>query len=348
MLPCALFFKAAHPRAAAFAALLAGVGGCQQDTGSPTAPEPTPSLALSSNTWTSKAPYPGIALQGMTAAHFPNAGGQSLVYLIGGVHRSGEEPAETGFPIKVYNAATNSWTVTATPVGVYSTNGVGAIGSKLYFSGGYSGEEDAILPIFTNRLWAYDVASGQVVRKADMPKYTAEGATGAIDGRLYVLAGQCEADRWPQAGSCKYQNTRKLFRYNPATNTWATRRPAPHVHRSGAAGVIDGKFYVAAGSGTRALDVYDPGTDMWKTLASMPTGGAATGTVLNGKLFVIAGSAAYTYNPRTNTWATVAAPKFSHDAVVRIRLDGGPHLLAVGGNHGSDLSIPNASELYTP
>jgi N-acetylneuraminic acid mutarotase len=285
----------------------------------------------------------------MSAAHFPNSAGQSLVYMIGGAFRPDDEPVQTGFNISVYNAATNTWTVrSGTRVDAYSMNGVGAIGNKLYFSGGYIGEEDAIFPIFTRRLWAYDVVTGQLIRRADMPKATAEGVTGAIDGRLYVLAGQCDADLRGQGASCEFQNTRRLFRYNPATNTWATRQPAPRVHRRAAAGVINGKFYVAGGFGTRALDVYDPVTNTWKTLASMPTGGAAIGTVHGGKLFVIVGSNAYSYNPGTNTWNTRAAPEFAHDAVVRVRINSNPFLVAVGGNHGAAPGTPNPTELYTP
>jgi N-acetylneuraminic acid mutarotase len=290
----------------------------------------------------------------MSAAHFPNSAGQSLVYLIGGAHRPGDEPVRTGFAIAIYNAATNNWTTTNDRVDAYSTNGVGAIGNKLYFSGGYIGEEDAIFPIFTRHVYAYDVVTGELVQKADMPKATAEGVTGAIGGQLYVLAGQCDSDGRGRGASCEFQDTRRLFRYNPATNTWATRQAAPHVHRNGAAGVINGKFYVAGGlanSGRRAvadLDVYDPATNTWKTLAPMPRGGAAIGTVLNGKLFVITGSNAYLYNPVTNTWSTRAAPEFAHDAVVRVRIDGDPFLLAVGGLHGEPPGTPNPTELYTP
>ncbi len=349
-----VFFGLNRARASVVAsALLVALGGCREDAGSPTAPEVAPSFALASNTWTEKAPKPGIPLEAMSAAHFPNSAGQSLVYLIGGAYRPGDEPVRTGFAIAIYNAATNTWATTDDKVGVFSTNGVGAIGNKLYFSGGYSGEEDGI-PIFSRGLWAYDVVTSQLTRKADMPKRTAEGVTGAIGGQLYVLAGQCDADARGQGASCKFQDTRRFFRYSPATNSWDARQAAPHVHRKGAAGVIDGKLYVAGGLanfGNRAvadLDVYDPATNTWKTLAPMPRGGAAIGTVLDGKLFVITGSNAYFYNPQTNTWTTRAAPEFAHDAVVRVRIDGDPFLLAVGGNHGPAPGTPNATELYTP
>lgn len=313
----------------------------------------TPSFAAASNTWTERAPFlVGSPRFGISAAHFPNSAGQSLVYVFGGTDDEGGTP----FGIAVYNAATNSWgEAPGGPfsVSVYQTNGVGAIGTRLYFSGGYN-SEDAGVPSFTNRTWAYDVVAGKLIRRADMPKFTAEGVTGVLDGKLYVLPGQCSTDRWPLPGYCETQDIRTLFRYNPATNSWATRRSAPHFHSGGAAGVIDGKFYVAGGVrnfGNQAvsdLDVYDPATNTWKTLAPMPKGGRAIGTVLDGKLFVVSGLDAYVYNPRTDKWSTIADPARGHDAVVRVRIDGNPHLLAVGGNHGPHQDIPNASELYTP
>jgi N-acetylneuraminic acid mutarotase len=108
------------------------------------------------------------------------------------------------------------------------------------------------------------------------------------------------------------------------------------------------KFYVAGGfnnfDGLAYLDVYDPATNTWSTLAPVPQAGRLIGAVLGGKLFVISGSGterrAYAYNPGNNTWKTRAAPKWDHDTLVWVTLDGLPYLLAVGG--------PNDSELYTP
>lgn len=279
----------------------------------------------------------------------PNAAGQSIVYVIGGTDGEGG----SGFGISVYNAATNTWTGGGEDKAyTFRSNGVGTIGSKLYFSGGYDyGTGDRVINWF---LWAYDPVAKRVIRKANMPKATADGVTGVIDGKLYVLPGTCSGERWPQPGYCETEDIRQLFRYNPATNTWTTRRSAPHFHRSGAAAVIDGKFYVAGGlknfgnQPVADLDVYDPATNTWKTLAPMPTGGAAIGTVMDGKLFVISGSRAHVYNPRTNRWISRSAPTWGHDAVVRIRIDGKPYLVAVGGNHGPYQDIPNPTELYTP
>ncbi len=339
------------------------LGACGENS-SPTQPEtevdPAPAAAtpaVASNTWTLKAAYPAVfGAIGVSAGVFPNAAGQSVVYTIGGTDGEGG----SGVQVVAYNVATNTWTGKGsdTRVYVFNTNGVGKIGNKLYFSGGrdYGNGYDAIV----GAVWAYDPAANTLTQKAGMPKATAEGITGVIDGKLYVLPGNCSYDNYPQPGYCETEPFRRLFRYNPATNYWATKRPAPHYHAHGAGGVINGKFFVAGGidnlgNPVAALDRYDPATDTWKTLAPLPSAGSARGAVLQGKLFVVVSGAtahrAYAYNPTTNTWSPKAAPKFAHPALVQVTLGGTPRLLAIGGVRrvpDPPYTVPVESELYTP
>jgi N-acetylneuraminic acid mutarotase len=191
-----------------------------------------------------------------------------------------------------------------------------------------------------------------MIMKADLPIFSAEGVTGVIDGKLYVLPGACDGNRYPLPGSCAEEPTRRFYRYDPATNTWATRHHAPHLHRDGAAAVIDGKFYVAGGidgshGPVASLDVYDPTTNSWRTLASIPTGGGpAQGAALQGQFYIVvqsfAGASAtnrtYAYNRATNQWKTRAAPSFV-GPVTRVALDGRSYLFMASGDH---------SALYTP
>jgi N-acetylneuraminic acid mutarotase len=186
-----------------------------------------------------------------------------------------------------------------------------------------------------------------------MPKATAEGVTGAIDGKLYVLPGICSNLNWPRDPRyCETEPTRQLYRYDPATNTWDTRRPAPNYHRGAGGAVLDGKFYVVGG-GTAALDVYDPRQNTWRTLAPIPTGGSGTATAIQGRLFVVTNGMsrdpsllrAYSYNPGTNTWKALAAPPGAM-AITLVKLDGKPRVLAIRGTGEDGHVLP--SHMYTP
>jgi Kelch motif protein len=306
-----------------------------------------PSLAAARNTWTPKAPTPfGGDIFGYDLGTAPNSAGQSIVYTFGG---TSDEGNLTGLRVQAYNVTTNTWAGRLAEVGVFYSNGIGKIGNKLYFSGGYN--EHVSLPFSSNALWAYDYTQDRMIKKADLPIFSAEGVTGVISGKLYVLPGACNGNSWPNPGYCAVEETRRFYRYDPATNTWATRRQAPHFHRRGAAAVIDGKFYVAGGLGESKrpvsdFDVYDPATNTWRTLAPIPTGGVASGAALQGQFYVVVqhfdgtstANLAYAYNRATNEWKAKAAPEV-FGSVVRVALDGGSYLFTASGTR---------SALYTP
>jgi hypothetical protein len=270
----------------------------------------------------------------------PNSAGQSIVYAFGG---TSSDEGGTGKSVKAYNVATDSWTGRLARVGVFYSNGVGKIGSKLYFSGGYV--TAGSLPDATSGLWAYDYSNDRMIKKANLPIFSAEGVSGVINGKLYVLPGACNGNGYPSPGYCAVEETRRFYRYDPATNTWVSRRQAPHFHKRGAAAVIDGKLYVVGGrNGSQPvadLDVYDPATNTWRTLAPIPTAGAASGAALGGRFYVVVSGSvmrSYAYNPATNKWAAKAAPDI-FGPVVRVALNDRSRLFTANGNR---------SALYTP
>jgi N-acetylneuraminic acid mutarotase len=297
-----------------------------------------PSAALASNTWTPKAAAPYDAeFFGYALGAAPNSAGQSIVYAFGGTLN--ERGGTRLIPVKAYNVSTDTWTSRVSQVQGFYMNGVGKIGNQLYFSGGYN--EPGTLPTFDNQTWGYDFANDRMIAKANLPIFGAEGVTGVIGGKLYVIPGACSGDLYPRPGYCEVEATRRLFRYNPATNTWVNRKQVPHFHRQGAAAVIDGKFYVAGGRNgfdpVTDLDVYDPATNIWRTLAPIPTGGAAFGVALGGKFYVVVGSSPirfYVYNPTTDRWTAKAAPDV-FGPLVRVTLDGRAHLFTANGNRSA-------------
>jgi N-acetylneuraminic acid mutarotase len=308
-------------------------------------------VAAAVNLWRERGPHDFGTVIGGAIGVATNSVGQSIVYGFGGC-----DVVESSLSyctvdhIAIYNAATDAWTTDfANEASVWLSNGVGTIGGKLYVSGGYT-THDKTEGISRN-LWAYDPAARKVTQLADMPRGMAEGVTGVINDKLYVLPGQCDSNRWPQPGYCPKLATRRLYRYDPAKNKWGARKSAPHYHRLGAAGVIGGKFYVVGGyheyQPVAALDVYDPATDTWMTRAPLPASGSVIGTALQGKLYVLAGSNAYVYDPGTNKWSPIAAPSWGHEGVVRVVINGKAKLVAVGGLHGPN-EDPNNTEVYAP
>src|SRR5215207_4984581 len=128
---------------------------CGEST-TPTQPDSParPSAALSAaaaNSWTPRAntPYDQFIF-GYDLGMAPNSAGQSVVYAFGG---TSSDEGGTGKTVKAYNVPTNTWTSKVSRVGVFYSNGVGKIGNKLYFSGGYVTAGN--FPDASHELWAY-------------------------------------------------------------------------------------------------------------------------------------------------------------------------------------------------
>jgi Kelch motif len=343
------------------ATLVLGAVACTSED-SPTQPGtaemPSAAVASAANSWSNRAAYPGRVTTKGFLAMAPNAAGQSIVYYLGGEPLT-EDEAVNGKRVKAYNVATNTWTTKAAGVEVWGTNGAAKLGSSIYFSGGTYMDDSFEHELFdTDEVWAYDYTGDRMIRKASLPIVSADGVSGVIGDKLYVLPGSCSTQFFPEPGYCSRADTRRFFRYDPAVNRWVGRPWAPHNHALGAAGVIQGKLYVVGGVNPRTgtasadLDRYDPVTNKWTTLAPIPTAGRAIGAVIGGKLFVIVQPTvgerrSYDYTPSTNVWRSRAAPKLAHDGVVRVTLGGTEHLLAAGDADRSQDNIPNASELYT-
>jgi N-acetylneuraminic acid mutarotase len=341
----------------AFALSLLALAACGENT-APIQPETTgdqsldvSSLALASNAWTNRARLPDMMPRdGLAAGVVNNAAGQPILYAFGGSFED-----HTRSAILAYDYSRNTWTTKASSLQLSYSNGVGRIGGKLYISGGYLGGREGFCCEATQRtLYVYDPVADRLIRKADMPRQTAQGVTGVINGKLYVLSGTCTDDEPPVFDCDVASNRRLLYRYDPATNTWATLGPAPHSP-GGAAGVINGRFYVAGGGGGRRLDVYDPVTNIWRARADLPEARGGAGTVLQNKLYVIGGSGpsgnrtVLAYDPVTNIWRTRASlnvGRYSLAAASLVTIFGNPKILAVGGFDGSE--GPGANELYTP
>lgn len=300
-------------------------------------PAADPAFAVTSNSWITRADMPFTERYNLATAAVTNAAGQSILYAIGGRSASGGSLGK----VQAYNVATNSWTTKASlPMPLYSTNGVGVIGGKLYISGGVASYKN-----YRPELFMYDPATNTWTRKRDMPNTTFRGVTGVYNNQLYVLTG-CDQE------NCASYSQVAFYRYDPGTDRWTTLPRPPRYHDWGFGGFIGGKFHV---TGTyRELDVYDPASNQWTTRAPMPRRRwLGAGVALGGKLYVIGGytenldgtiSAVRTtsvYDPATDTWTNKAPLPTARTsfAASRVVFDGQPRIAVVGGSRpGNNLA----------
>jgi hypothetical protein len=145
--------------------------------------------------------------------------------------------------------------------------------------------------------------------------------------------------------------------YDIATDSWSTVGTMP-ISREGAAyAALNGEIYaagghVSGGGATATVDVYDPSTNSWHSIAPMNTMRAQFALVAasNGKLYAIGGemgssgapstASVEAYDPASNTWspqASMSAPRKFHVAGAI-----GSTIVVAGGS----LSGSSTTEIY--
>jgi len=212
------------------------------------------------------------------------------------------------------------------------------------------------------------------IQGAPFPEPSEEVLGATAGGKLYVFAGL--APGWkPKA---------MTFEYDPASNQWTKKRPMRLPSHHVAFTSLNNKIYAFGGFSYPSAGApgwnpinngweYDPATDEWKELASMPTKrGAAAAAVANGKIYVTGGANSLAgvtengihparphnvvatveeYDPATNTWKTVRSMLVArnHHAAAGV----GDKIYVAGGRIGAAF-ISSASnnidlvEMYDP
>ncbi len=101
------------------------------------------------------------------------------------------------------------------------------------------------------------------------------------------------------------------------------------------------------GLGLDVVEVYDPGSDSWTTLAaSLPAvEWQGTGVALSGEFYVVTVWNIYRYDPLGGTWTTLTAPAVGRAAFSAAALNG--QVFMVGGV-GPGTNASNRVDAYTP
>ena len=232
--------------------------------------------------WTKKAPMP-------RPAHHPAlAAANGKIYVMGGF----VPPKDTAIPVGgawepidstwEYDPAADSWKPLPPLPGKRGSAIAAEVGGKIYVIGGATTVEGSKDPFFTffgparvlGTNDVYDPATNKWESRAPMSVPRNHAFSGVVNGKIYVIGG-----RTGHAFILSATNTDVVEEYNPASNTWSMPKERMPTARSGGASGTDGRrIYVAGGEVTtkelvaayRAIEAYDPATNSWSTLPSMP------------------------------------------------------------------------------
>ena len=249
--------------------------------------------------WTKKKQMPLLSHHVAITEH------RGRIYAFGGFKYPDSGPA-AWVPIDnawEYDPAMDTWKALAplptkrgSPVAV-------AVGDKIYVIGGANtppgAKDPAVHPQRPHRsvgtVEEYDPATNTWRERSPMPTPRNHATAGAVNGKIYVIGGRV-GGAFISSGS---SNVDVVEEYDPATDSWgAPRTKMPSARSAFASGVFGGRIYVSGGEGQdaqrmwtfRALEAYDPVTNTWATLPSMPVSRhGLAGAVLGNRLHMVSG-----------------------------------------------------------
>lgn len=232
------------------------------------------------------------------------------IYAIGGAH----DAMADWFPtVEVYDSAADSWSARAALPYARAAHAAAVVNGKIYVTGG-----GAKLSTSTSTVDEYDPQTDTWSQKAAMPRDRAYHCAVGVGGEIYVFGGIGYRDNG------QFFGWGPLDVYDPSTDQWAIKGPMRTPRDCTSACELNGKIYLIGGliggpSGAgsdgkpvTAADVYDPATDTWTPIASLPAAHAYPGVcAVGGKIYVMGSGYFFgsssprvdVYDPATDTWS---------------------------------------------
>ncbi len=200
--------------------------------------------------------------------------------------------------------------------------------------GGYTGSETL------DDAWRYSPDDESWLEISSMPVPMRYATGFSIGGYGYVVGGI----------NSTTGHSDRVFRYDPVSNAWDEMTSFPGGERYGMFGfVINELGYVGCGNSGNAMGPlyhdcyrYDPSTDTWESVATIPTAPkfGVTGFSKNGKGYVICGSNGtewtsdvWKYDPDSNAWTQVA--DYPSEGSYQVVLNTEESVIVSGGPSGS-------------
>jgi N-acetylneuraminic acid mutarotase len=247
--------------------------------------------------WAKKKPMP------LLSHHVAFTEFKGKIYAFGGfvLPQSGPPAWEPINNAWEYDPATDAWKALAPMPTKRGSPVAAAVGDKIYVIGGAVAgpKETAVHPQRPHRsvgtVEEYDPASNTWRERSAMPTPRNHATAGVVGGKIYVIGGRVGA-AFISAGS---SNIDVVEQYDPATDSWGpSRAKMPSARSAMASGVYGGRIYVTGGEGQdsqrmytfRALEAYDPASNTWSVLPSMPVSRhGLAGAVLGKRLHMVSG-----------------------------------------------------------
>jgi peroxiredoxin/N-acetylneuraminic acid mutarotase len=252
--------------------------------------------------WAKKKPMP------RPAHHAALAAANGKIYVCGGFVAPEKAPVPIGAawqPIDdvwEYDPAADSWKALAPLPGKRGAAVAVEVRGKIHVIGGVTTVEGSKAPFFTfmgpcNVLGTndvYDPATDKWESRKPMAVPRNHAFAAAVNGKIYVIGG-----RTGHGFIMKATNTDVVEEYDPANDIWSAPKERMPTARSGGGWGTDGRrIYVAGGEVTtkqltgafKGIEAYEPATDSWTTLPSMPMPRhGVAGAVIGNRFYLASG-----------------------------------------------------------
>lgn len=257
--------------------------------------------------WSTAAPSP------IKRSEAGNAVVNDKLYIFGGYVNSSFQATIRS---DVYNPATNKWKQLANLPQPITHAGVAVDGNTIYLAGGYAGNvpSPSIAKVFK-----YNVTSNRWSEGPSLPAPRGAGGLVRLGRELHFFSGH-NVDRTED------KDSHWVFNLDHGTG-WVSKAPLPNPRNHFGYTVNNGQIYVIGGmhltknnfGNLSDVHAYNPLTNAWKKVASLPTPRSHTHTSTfgsNGKIITIGGRTngssgplladVTEYNPKLDKWVELA------------------------------------------
>lgn len=261
--------------------------------------------------------------------------------LVAGGFGSATQGAVSTATAEIYNPAGNTWTTVA-PLAAsrgYATATRLSDGRVLVVGGRHqypSGTTVAYTTRSTSEIWNPTTgtwsAGPSLVSDREL-----HSATFLASGKVLVAGGERVCT------GCTTACRSDAFTFDPVANTWTATATAMAVTRAAHTAIVlsDGRVLVAGGYGgayRSGAEIYNPSTNAWTPVASMPIAAdLQISTLLSDGTVLVAGGYSgaslkntYSYNPVTNAWTTLKSLSYARHYFTASTLADGS-VLVIGG-----------------